>query len=115
MRAISRLCRLSVGIVTVAVGQNRIHRRADLVMRSFDQAQPKVLRRVLNPEVVLRDPALGGHDLDGAGMRELVVFPVRAGHAGIAETGGLRHRGDGRLLAGEEVPARARSPDVRST
>ena len=77
-------------IVMVAVGEYVGDRRTDLVAGGLHQAEEDVLGGILDAEVVLCDPALGGEDLDGAGVGELGKLAVWTGDADIAKAHRLR-------------------------
>ena len=85
----------------VAVEQDLVDQRADLVVRRLDQRQPQVARRVLDAVEIARDPPLGGEDDDPGGVRELLALGV----VDVAEADAAASGLDRRLRPGEEVPA----------
>src|SRR5207302_8839509 len=92
-------------VVVIAVEQNLIDGRANLLLRRFHKPQPQITRGITDAVEVARDFAGGREQHDSAGMREL----AGGGVIGVAEAYGLRESFDLHLVSGEEVPS-ARAP-----
>ena len=75
----------------------------------FDEASTspstQILRRILHAHVVLRQLALRRHNLDRAGMGELVQLSIRPRNLRVPKSHRLGQRVDLRLLAGQEMPS----------
>src|ERR1700729_2135140 len=64
------------GIVVIAEQQYLISGRADFSFGRFDQSQPQLARRVLNPVKVTRNFSFGSQQRDGAVVRELLAVGI---------------------------------------
>ena len=89
------------GIIAEAVEEHLVDDVADLAGGSLDQGQANVFRGVLDPVIVLSQPAIGGGHDDTARMS---VF-VGLGLIGEVETGDAGDPGDRFFATGQEMPA----------
>ena len=89
----------------VAQQQNLVDGRTDPTGRAFDQAQPQVVRRIVDAIQITGEPAVGRGNHDATGVRKLVARGVVV----IAEADCFREPVDGLLVAGQKMPALGRS------
>src|SRR5262245_6226395 len=88
-------------VVHITIKNDLIGERSDLSRRSVDHAEAQVARRVFDPVKITRDLALRRQDHNAAGVGVLLRHRV----PDVTKADGLRQRLDGRLVAGQEMPA----------
>src|SRR4029077_20304644 len=88
-------------VVAVAQEEEPIRERADAPLRGLHQAEPQILRRVLDTEEVARDPAVGSqnHHAGGVSVLLLLLIPF------VTTADPFGQPADPRLLPGQEAPA----------
>src|SRR5690242_15668375 len=62
----------SFRIVVIAIQHQLVHHSSNLVLRSLNQSETQILRRIFDPVVVLRKTSLRGSDYDSTSMRILL-------------------------------------------
>src|SRR5262245_40924792 len=88
-------------VVHITIKNDLIGERSDLSRRGVDHAEAQVARRVFDPVKITRDLALWRQDHNAAGVGVLLRHRV----PDVTKADGLRQRLDGRLVAGQEMPA----------
>src|SRR5215831_7245402 len=98
-------------IVVIAIEQHLVGQVSDLALRRLDQPHLDVARKILDPVVVLRQPAVRRQQHDAGSMSELFVFRVPL----VAKTYGRGQSFNLVLASRQEVPAlfSARPPVAR--